>query len=64
VRRLEAIVEELDDRTFTMLREASAGGGGRPAAERRLTSARRAIEKAIQQLHAADGTAAADDGDG
>ena len=48
--RLEAVVADLDERSFDMLREASARGGGRPAEDRRLTQARRAIEKAIHLL--------------
>jgi hypothetical protein len=53
--RLEAIVGELDERSFDMLREASARGDGRPAADKRLTQARRAIEKAIHLLRDRDG---------
>ncbi len=48
--RLQAIVEDLDDRSFTILREASAAKLGRPADDKRLTQARRAIEKAIRLL--------------
>jgi hypothetical protein len=48
--RLEAVVADLDERTFDMLREASAEGRGRPADDKRLTQARRAIEKAIHLL--------------
>jgi hypothetical protein len=47
---LQAVVEDLDDRAFTLLREASAAGGARPADDKRLTQARRAIEKAIRLL--------------
>ena len=48
--RLEAIADELDQRVFDMLREASAEGHGRPAEDKKLTSARRAIEKAVNLL--------------
>jgi hypothetical protein len=48
--RLEAIVGELDERSFGMLRDASARRAGRPDADKRLTQARRAIEKAIHLL--------------
>ena len=48
--RLEAVVADLDERSFVMLREASAEGRGRPAEDKRLTQARRAIEKAIHLL--------------
>jgi hypothetical protein len=48
--RLRAIADDLDDRAFTLLREASAAGGGRPADDKRLTQARRAVEKAIHLL--------------
>jgi hypothetical protein len=48
--RLDAIVGDLDERSFDLLREASAAGRGRPAEDRRLTQARRAIEKASRLL--------------
>ncbi len=48
--RLEAIVAELDERQFDMLREAAREGTGRPADDKRLTQARRSIEKAIHLL--------------
>ena len=48
--RLEAIVGDLDERSFTMLREASSAGRARPAEDKRLSQARRAIEKAIHLL--------------
>ena len=63
-RRLEAIGEELADLALVRLREAvDAGGaelpgraGGAPAvaAERRLTRARRAVEKAVAILSEPD----------
>lgn len=48
--RLDALVEELDDTMFDKLREASAARGGRPADDKRLTQARRAMEKASRLL--------------
>jgi hypothetical protein len=64
--RLEAIAEELDDLAFDRLREASgaAGRGAAPdpdalAEERRLTRARRAVQKAVVALR---GSAGPEDG--
>jgi hypothetical protein len=54
VGQLEAIVDELDDRSFELLREASAAGERRPGDDKRLVQARRAIEKAIRLLRDAD----------
>jgi len=48
--RLDTIAEELDDVMFDQLREASAARGGRPVDDKRLTQARRAIEKASRLL--------------
>lgn len=48
--RLDSIAEELDDVMFDKLREASAARGGRPMDDKRLTQARRAIEKASRLL--------------
>jgi hypothetical protein len=48
--RLDAICEELDETMFDQLREASAARGGRPVDDKRLTQARRAIEKASRLL--------------
>lgn len=48
--RLDAVVEELDELMFDQLREASAARGPRPADDKRLTQARRAIEKASHLL--------------
>lgn len=48
--RLDAIAEELDETMFDQLREASAAKTGRPADDKRLTQARRAIEKASRLL--------------
>ena len=49
--RLEVIAEELADLALVRLRESiDAGGGELPVDERRLTRARRAVEKAIAIL--------------
>jgi hypothetical protein len=48
--RLDVVAEELDDVMFDQLREASAARGGRPVDDKRLTQARRAIEKASRLL--------------
>jgi hypothetical protein len=56
--RLAAIASDLDDRAFTLLREAAAEGRGRPEADKRLTQARRAVEKAERLLR---GTTHSDD---
>jgi hypothetical protein len=49
--RLQAIAEELADLAIERLRESiDAGGTELPVDERRLTRARRAVEKAISVL--------------
>ena len=48
--RLDAIADDLDELMFDRLREASAARAGRPPDDRRLTQARRAIEKASRLL--------------
>ena len=48
--RLDAIAEELDELMFDQLREAAAEKRGRPDDDKRLTQARRAIEKATRLL--------------
>lgn len=54
--RLDAVIEELDELQFEQLREAAAEKTGRPADDKRLTQARRAIEKASHLLRGrADG---------
>jgi hypothetical protein len=50
VDRLQTVVDDLDQIAFDQLREASAQRQGRPADDKRLTQARRAIEKAIRLL--------------
>ncbi len=58
VGRIEAIVEEIDDRAFGELTEAvAARAGGRPAADKQLMQARRALEKAAAALRAIDAEA-------
>ena len=53
--RLEVIAEELADLAIQRLRESiDAGGQELPVDERRLTRARRAVEKAIGILHEPD----------
>jgi hypothetical protein len=48
--RLQVVVDDLDQIAFDQLREASAEGSGRPPDDKRLTQARRAVEKAIHLL--------------
>jgi hypothetical protein len=52
--QLDSIVAELDDRSFTLLREASSARAGRPVEDKLLTQARRAIEKAAHLLRSID----------
>ena len=53
--RLEAIAEELGDLAIQRLRESiDAGGDELPVDERRLTRARRAVEKAAHLLEEPD----------
>jgi hypothetical protein len=54
-RRLDAIAEELADLALSRLRESiDAGGAELPVDERRLTRARRAVEKAVAILQEPD----------
>ncbi len=54
--RLEAISEELTDLAMARLRESiDAGGTELPVDERRLTRARRAVDKAAGILAQSDG---------
>jgi hypothetical protein len=56
-KRLEGISEELADLAIDRLRESiDAGGTELPVDERRLTRARRAVEKAIALLQEPDET--------
>ena len=53
--RLEGIAEELADLAIVRLRESiDAGGTEYPVDEKRLTRARRAVEKAIHLLEEPD----------
>ncbi|HEX6476222.1 MAG TPA: hypothetical protein VF005_03030 [Acidimicrobiales bacterium] len=53
--RLEALAEELADLSMETLRRAiDAGEQGRPAGERRLTQARRSVERAAALLRSDD----------
>jgi hypothetical protein len=53
--RLEQIAEELADLAIVRLRESiDAGGSELPVEERRLTRARRAVEKAVSILREPD----------
>ena len=55
--RLEVIAEELADLAIIRLRESiDAGGPELPVDEKRLTRARRAVEKAINLLQEPDDT--------
>jgi hypothetical protein len=57
--RLEAVIADIDERSFDLLREAAREGRGRPADDKRLMQARRAIDKAVHLLR--DDRGAADD---
>lgn len=49
--RLEVIAEELNDCSMRILSDAiSSGATARPALEKQVSQARRAVEKAIQLL--------------
>lgn len=55
VSRLEAVAADLDDLAFDRLREAVADGElARPADDKRLMQARRAIDKAAVILRSLD----------
>jgi len=55
IQRLRSISDDLSDRAITILSEASrAGENKRPDAERVITQARRAVEKAIALLERSD----------
>jgi hypothetical protein len=54
--RLEVIAEELADLAIIRLRESiDAGGSELPVDEKRLTRARRSVEKAIHILDSSNG---------
>ena len=48
--RIEAITADLDELMFDALREAAAARSGRPADDKRLMQARRALDKAAHLL--------------
>jgi hypothetical protein len=50
IERLQVAADDLDQVIFDRLREASAEGRAKPADDKRLTQARRAVEKAIHLL--------------
>lgn len=52
--RLDSIAAEIDERAFDLLREAATAGEPRPADDKRLMQARRAIEKAARLLRGDD----------
>ena len=55
IQQLRNIEETLGERALTMLREAvQSGATSRPAGEKPVTQARRAVEKAINLLQGAD----------
>lgn len=55
IQRLRSVSDDLADRAIAILSEASrAGESKRPDAERVVTQARRAVEKAIVMLERAD----------
>ncbi|MFZ9627762.1 MAG: hypothetical protein ACO3C1_00260 [Ilumatobacteraceae bacterium] len=60
VSRIEALVDELDELMFDRLRAAAAERTGRPADDKRLLQARRALDKAARILRGA-GAAGDDD---
>ncbi|MFM8846999.1 MAG: hypothetical protein ACKOHN_02985 [Actinomycetota bacterium] len=47
---IRRVIERLDEAQFDILREASARKTGRPAVDRILTQARRALEKAAHLI--------------
>ena len=53
--RLRDIGEQLDDLALSVLREAAEAGAERPVADKRLTHARRSVEKAAHVLEALAG---------
>ncbi len=56
--RLESLGEELADEALSLLRAAADGDADAAAVEKRVTRARRAVEKAV---HLLDGADASDD---
>lgn len=52
--RVRSLIEEVDDLSFDLLREASRRREGRPAADKTLMQIRRALEKAAHLLEGFD----------
>ena len=52
--RLQSVIDDLDEIAFDQLREAAAAKQGRPDSDRRLTQARRAVEKAVHLLRGSE----------
>lgn len=48
--RLDRVAADLDEVMFDRLREAASIGQARPTDDKRLTQARRAVEKAVRLL--------------
>lgn len=59
--RLHDLIESLDDVTFSLLRRASRESGVRPASDKTLVQARRALEKASRLLGSLDDDESASD---
>ena len=53
--RLRDINEQLDDLALSVLRDAAESGSERPVADKRLTQARRSVEKAAYVLESLSG---------
>ena len=53
--RLRDIGEQLDDLALSVLRDAAESGSERPVADKRLTQARRSVEKAAYVLESLSG---------
>lgn len=59
--RIDAIAEDLDELAFDLLREAASRKEARPAADRSILQARRALQKASHALRSSGGAAVDDD---
>ena len=53
--RLRDIGDQLDDLALSVLRDAAEAGTERPVADKRLTQARRSVEKAAHVLESLSG---------
>lgn len=58
--RLEAIADEIAELAMVRLREAIEAGASTSPEEKRLTQARRAVDKAVHLLRGASGGPASD----